>query len=472
MMKLQALATLLAIVASTEATGLNQRHAHLAHRQASPASSATSAASSASASGSVPPASGASSAATGAATAAVPTGATAATTDPLFTLTAATSDVPPLGQISSGMPTGTPWQASTTYQAGAQPTFSNAPPLPAPFVFSPSVWPPQDKVPPTDSNEVKAWLKELDGWNIPNIPLNVDNTCASNPQAAQDAAKNGWWTCGGHTRSTDIVQCPDKMTWGVSFDDGPSEYTPLFLDQKNLSATFFVVGSRVISRPDILRDEYMAGHEISVHTWSHTALTTLSNEQIVAELGWTRKAIKDVLGVTPTTMRPPYGDMDDRVRAISLAMGMIPISWTTAPNGATFDTFDWRVAGGLVSAPVQYRTFQDILGNASTMNNGQISVDLAVGFTLDAALTHNPPFTLKPIGECSKIPTSNLYLESNTNKTFPFTNSSAANGGADVNGDGKPDTKSGTGSSNSAFIVSPVTAYSLAGFAALGAILL
>ena len=38
-------------------------------------------------------------------------------------------------------------------------------------------------------------------------------------------------------------------------------------------------------------------------------LTSLTNEQIVAELGWTREAIKTVLGVTPTTMRPPYGDI-------------------------------------------------------------------------------------------------------------------------------------------------------------------
>ena len=41
----------------------------------------------------------------------------------------------------------------------------------------------------------------------------------------------------------------------------------------------------------------------------HKPLTSLTNAQIVAELGWTRKAIKHVLGVTPTTMRPPYGDI-------------------------------------------------------------------------------------------------------------------------------------------------------------------
>jgi hypothetical protein len=64
----------------------------------------------------------------------------------------------------------------------------------------------------------------------------------------------------------------------------------------------------------------------------------LTTEQVVAELGWARKAIKDVLGVTPTLMRPPYGDIDDRVRAISLAMGMVPVIWTSTGTGATFDT--------------------------------------------------------------------------------------------------------------------------------------
>lgn len=461
MNKFQLITSILAVVAATEATNLHQhRHVDVAKRQTTSGSATSSAPSSTSSSSTSA------------------TGSGNPNTDPLATLTAAVSGIPPLGAITSGMPAGTPLSASTTYTAGAKPTYSGAPALPSPFVFKPGDWPPQDKVPPTDSAQVKEWLKELEGWSIPNIPKNVDNTCASNPQAAQDAAKNGWWTCGAHTRSTDIVQCPEKGTWGVSFDDGPSEYTPKllkYLDEKKILSTFFVVGSRVISRPDILRQEYMAGHEISVHTWSHTALTTLSNEQIVAELGWTRKAIKDVLGVTPTTMRPPYGDMDDRVRAISLAMGMIPMIWTSAPNGATFDTFDWRVPGGLVTGVTQYKQFQSILGNASTMNTGfivlqhdlyEISVDLAVGFTLDAALKHNPPFKLQPIGQCSNIPTNNLYLESNTNQTFPFKNSTSGQSGANGN------TAQGGNGALASSIPSAVLATSLVGIFAAAAALL
>ena len=124
-----------------------------------------------------------------------------------------------------------------------------------------------------------------------------------------------------------------------------------YLDEKDLHATFFVVGSRVLERPDALRDEYMSGHEISLHTWSHRPLTSLTNEEIVAEFGWTRRVISEVIGVTPTTMRPPYGDIDDRVRAIALAMGMVPIIWTRGPQNNQFDT-NGKYQKDLIGFPV------------------------------------------------------------------------------------------------------------------------
>lgn len=39
--------------------------------------------------------------------------------------------------------------------------------------------------------------------------------------------------------------------------------------------------------------------------WSHPAMTSLTNQQIVAELKWTEKAIQSVIGVTPIYWRPP-----------------------------------------------------------------------------------------------------------------------------------------------------------------------
>lgn len=97
------------------------------------------------------------------------------------------------------------------------------------------------------------------------------------------------------------------MDWGASFDDGPSPYTPRLLNllhEQDIQATFFVVGSRALSRPQMLQAEYMLGHQLSVHTWAHSTLTTLSNEEIVAELAWTKKVIKDITGVTPNVSFP------------------------------------------------------------------------------------------------------------------------------------------------------------------------
>jgi len=256
------------------------------------------------------------------------------------------------------------------------------------------------------------------------------------------------------------------------------------------------VGSRVIEYPATLINEYMAGHEISVHTWSHPHLTALTNAQIVAELGWTRKAIQDVLGVTPTTMRPPYGDIDDRVRMIALAMGLVPIIWTRNSAGFSFDTFDWQVAGGTVTGEASFTEFENILGNATQLDTGfivlqhdlyEITVDLAMGYTLDAALTYNPPYTLEAIGKCSGIPTSNLYVESNTNKTFPFpsppasmagntsSTSSAADSSASGNAkvaQGSGSSGNGTSSSGTGGALANVASLTLVGGAVLGSWLL
>lgn len=90
----------------------------------------------------------------------------------------------------------------------------------------------------------------------------------------------------------------------------------------------------------MVQAEYISGHQLSVHTWSHPYLTKLTNEEIVAELGWTKQVIKDVVGVTPNTFRPPYGDIDDRVRAIAAQMGLTPIIWSAVSANGTVTNFD------------------------------------------------------------------------------------------------------------------------------------
>jgi hypothetical protein len=221
------------------------------------------------------------------------------------------------------------------------------------------------------------------------------------------------------------------MDWGLTYDDGPSFYTSNlldYLDQENLKSTFFVVGSRVISFPSTLQTQFMAGHHIAVHTWSHPSLTSLSNEQIIAELGWSKKVIKDVLGVTPNMMRPPFGDIDARVRAISLAMGLTPVIWTRISPQATFDTDDFNIHGGTTTVQQVLQNWEFILGNSSVINTGFIvlehdlfeqTVEVATGYILPDALAHTPKFTIQPVSSCLNLQLSDAYIETNNNQTNP-----------------------------------------------------
>lgn len=107
-------------------------------------------------------------------------------------------------------------------------------------VFNAGDWPAQDVLAPSsepylfttcisytkpqwsfsDSSQVQEWMQELAGWTIPDLDPTVDGTCANDPVNAANAAARGWWTCGAHTRGTDITDCPDEpMTWGLRYVD-------------------------------------------------------------------------------------------------------------------------------------------------------------------------------------------------------------------------------------------------------------
>lgn len=172
-----------------------------------------------------------------------------------------------------------------------------------------------------------------------------------------------------------------------------------------------MVGGQVVKYPDYALRAYKSGHEIAMHTWSHNYMTTLTNEQIVAELKWNELAIKLVTGVSPRYFRPPYGDIDNRVRDVAAALGFVPIIWN-------HDTNDWAFA----SNPKTYLESW-IDGNvtewaaaASTATVGGVSLEHDLyNQTVDAAIrilpTLQKAYTMVPAGACNKV---QLYKENVT----------------------------------------------------------
>ena len=98
----------------------------------------------------------------------------------------------------------------------------------------------------------------------------------------------------------------------LTFDDGPDpNWTPKVLDilkEKNVLATFFVIGWDANKWPQLIRREYAEGHEVGNHTYSHPDWEDpkLSPTQIRWELNLTERLIESILSVKSLLFRPPY----------------------------------------------------------------------------------------------------------------------------------------------------------------------
>ncbi|MBP2626587.1 MAG: polysaccharide deacetylase [Firmicutes bacterium] len=124
----------------------------------------------------------------------------------------------------------------------------------------------------------------------------------------------------------------------LTFDDGPlNKTTPeilAILKEKNVKATFFVVGERVEQFPMLVRQEIEDGHEVGTHTYSHPNLTKIRKSQLEEELDKTEKAILTV-APKPTLFRPPGGSYNDIIIKLTRDSGYLTILWS-------IDTRDWR----------------------------------------------------------------------------------------------------------------------------------
>lgn len=97
-----------------------------------------------------------------------------------------------------------------------------------------------------------------------------------------------------------IYHSNEKVVY-LTFDDGPSKtVTPLILDllkQENIKATFFVLGYRVELNPDILKREYLEGHYIANHGYSHIYSSIYSEPQaVIDEYNKAQNSISNALG--------------------------------------------------------------------------------------------------------------------------------------------------------------------------------
>lgn len=119
----------------------------------------------------------------------------------------------------------------------------------------------------------------------------------------------------------------------LTFDDGPDPVdTPKLLDllrEKNVKATFFVVGNRADQHPEVVRRAWAEGHLIANHTWSHRNLFCfLTPSRLRAEIERGTESVRRICGFRPRLFRSPVGLRHPLLRPYLKAAGLEYVSWT------------------------------------------------------------------------------------------------------------------------------------------------
>ena len=99
----------------------------------------------------------------------------------------------------------------------------------------------------------------------------------------------------------------------LTFDDSPHPViTPRLLElftSTCAKATFFVMGSRAVRYPEIVRDISNSGCEVGVYGWDYSLAPEQTSEEIVRDLRRATDAISRIAGSTPRFCRPQFGEV-------------------------------------------------------------------------------------------------------------------------------------------------------------------
>ena len=188
--------------------------------------------------------------------------------------------------------------------------------------------------------------------------------------------------------AADPIDCTLVACASITFDDGPARFTDELiglLHEWRAPATFFLQGVNVERRPDVATRIVAEGHEIGNHTWNHPQLTKLPDPEVRAQVQRTQGAIANATGVTAESLRPPYGDVDKRVRGV---VGLPIVVWDV-------DTLDWTDPGS--DAIVERAVGQSSRGSVVLMHDTHSGTIAAVPGIIDGLRDRG--LTLATVGE-------------------------------------------------------------------------
>lgn len=127
----------------------------------------------------------------------------------------------------------------------------------------------------------------------------------------------------------------------LTFDDGPdSEWTPVLLDglrEREIKASFFLIGCYAEENPEIVKRMDEEGHLIGNHTYHHVSLAESSEEAAEEEIRMTDQVIYEITGEHTGYVRPPFGawreELEEKMEIIPVMWNIDPLDWQSEDTG-------------------------------------------------------------------------------------------------------------------------------------------
>lgn len=138
-----------------------------------------------------------------------------------------------------------------------------------------------------------------------------------------------------------------KKVVALTFDDGP--YLPFtqnlltVLEEKQVKATFFVVGNNATKFPEVVRQIVGHGHEVALHAGEHKDFLKLNSSELAGNITSGKMVLEELIGKPVKYMRPPHGFRDWAVMEAASDSGLKVVNWSVIPR-------DWTNPGAQVIA--------------------------------------------------------------------------------------------------------------------------
>ncbi|WP_378104137.1 polysaccharide deacetylase family protein [Chryseobacterium sp. sg2396] len=117
----------------------------------------------------------------------------------------------------------------------------------------------------------------------------------------------------------------------LTFDDGPTEFTPKFLDllkENNIKATFFCIGKQIEKYPETFQRIIDEGHAVGNHTYSHSNQTGfLSTSKMAEEIKKCDEVMLQTGNLKTRLYRPPFGVTNPNIAKAIKLTGKKSIGW-------------------------------------------------------------------------------------------------------------------------------------------------